>query len=215
MKNPNLKKLTLFILIISLSSCSSAYYKALEKFGYEKRDLLKSRVIAAKDEQLEAKEQFQSSLEKLSSLINFNGGSLEDKYLETKADYEDSEAKARDVSKKIDSIESVAEDLFAEWEDEIQQYSSSKLRANSQQKLRQTKTRYSPLINSMRKAESKMQPVLFALKDQMLYLKHNLNAQAVSSIKGEFGLIQADINSLIREMNVSIAEADKFVSSLN
>ena len=49
----------------------------------------------------------------------------------------------------------------------------------------------------------------------MLYLKHNLNAQAVSSIKNEFGLIRADINSLIREMNASIAEADKFVSSLN
>ena len=49
----------------------------------------------------------------------------------------------------------------------------------------------------------------------MLYLKHNLNAQAVSSIKSEFGLIQADINSLIKEMNVSIAEADRFVSSLN
>ena len=48
-----------------------------------------------------------------------------------------------------------------------------------------------------------------------LYLKHNLNAQAVSSIKNEFGLIQADINSLIREMNVSIAEADKFVSSFS
>ena len=210
-----MKNLILFIFSLSLCSCSSAYYSALEKFGYEKRDLLKSRVIAAKEEQLEAKEQFQSSLEKLSSLINFNGGSLEDKYLETKADYEDSEAKANDVSKRIDSIESVAEDLFEEWEDEIQQYSNSRLRTNSQQKLRQTKSRYNPLITSMRKAESKMEPVLSALRDQMLYLKHNLNAQAVSSIKNEFGLIQADINSLIREMNVSIAEADKFVSSFS
>ena len=210
-----MKNLILFISIILLSSCSSAYYNALEKFGYEKRDILKSRVIAAKEEQLEAKEQFQSSLEKLNSLINFKGGSLEDKYLETKADYEDSEAKANDVSKKIDSIESVAQDLFEEWEDEIQQYSNARLKSNSQQKLRQTKTRYNPLINSMRKAESKMEPVLSALKDQMLYLKHNLNAQAVSSIKNEFGLIKADINSLIREMNASIAEADKFVSSLN
>lgn len=210
-----MKNIILLTFTLLLCSCSSTYYRALEKFGYEKRDILKSRVIAAKEEQEEAKEQFQSSLEKLNSLINFNGGSLEDKYLETKADYEDSEAQANTVRKKIDSIENVAQDLFVEWEDEIEQYSSARLRQSSQQKLRQTKTRYQPLIKSMRKAESKMQPVLSALKDQMLYLKHNLNAQAVSSIKGEFNLIKADINSLIKEMNVSIAEADRFVSSLN
>ena len=187
----------------------------MEKFGYAKRDLLVKRVVAAKNGQEEAKEQFQSSLEKLSALVNFNGGTLEKKYLETKTGYENSEKKAKDVSKKIDAIENVAEALFSEWEDEINQYSNKDLKRKSQAKLEKTKTKYQPLIVAMRRAEKKMNPVLDTLRDQMLYLKHNLNAEAVASIKDELTIIRADVTSLIKEMNVSIAEADKFVNSLS
>lgn len=183
----------------------------MEKFGYAKRELLVKRVIAAKNGQVEAKEQFQSSLEKLSALVNFQGGSLEKKYLETKSEYELSEKKANNVAKKIDAIENVAEALFDEWEKEIEQYSNQSLRQKSRTKLSQTKNKYQPLIIAMRRAEKKMDPVLDTLKDQMLYLKHNLNAEAVASIKDELTIIRADINSLINDMNISISEAEKFI----
>lgn len=208
-------KLTYIILVCLLTSCSSVYFSTMEKFGYAKRDLLVKRVVAAKDGQIEAKEQFQSSLEKLSALVNFKGGTLEKKYLETKAEYDASENKAKDVSKKIDAIENVAEALFSEWEDEIDQYSNKNLKEKSKVKLEKTKTKYQPLIVAMRRAERKMDPVLDTLRDQMLYLKHNLNAEAVASIKDELVVIKADVNSLINDMNISINEAEKFVETLN
>lgn len=186
----------------------------MEKFGYAKRDLLVKRVVAAKDGQIEAKEQFQSSLDKLSTLVNFDGGSLQKKYLETKTEYELSDKKAKDVSNRIDAIESVAQALFTEWEAEIEQYSNQNLKNKSRDKLTKTKTKYQPLIASMRRAENKMEPVLDTLRDQMLFLKHNLNAQAVASIKDELTIIKADVNSLINDMNISISEAEKFVIAL-
>ena len=58
-----------------------------------------------------------------------------------------------------------------------------------------------------------MAPVLSQFKDDVLYLKHDLSAQAVASPKGEATNIQAEISRLIESMNVSIARADEFVKN--
>lgn len=58
-----------------------------------------------------------------------------------------------------------------------------------------------------------MEPVLKRQKDQVLYLKHNLNAQAIGSLKQEVGSIEADVQRLITEMERSIKEADLFLKS--
>jgi hypothetical protein len=66
----------------------------------------------------------------------------------------------------------------------------------------------------MKRAESKIAPVLSAFRDQVLFLKHNLNAQAVASLREELVSVEADIASLIKEMEASIAEADAFIGAM-
>ena len=56
-----------------VAGCQSMYYKTMEKFGYEKREILVDRVIDARDAQQETKEQFTSALEKFSDVVNFDG----------------------------------------------------------------------------------------------------------------------------------------------
>ena len=63
-------------------------------------------------------------------------------------------------------------------------------------------------------AEGTMEPVLKQFNDYVLYLKHNLNAQAIASLKGEATSIQTEISRLITQMNASIAKADEFVKSM-
>ncbi len=67
----------------------------------------------------------------------------------------------------------------------------------------------------MRSAESKMEPVLSSLHDNVLYLKHNLNAQAVTAIKGEFTNLKRDIKVLMDDMNKSIEDSNKFIEQMN
>ena len=52
------------------------------------------------------------------------------------------------------------------------------------------------------------------LHDQVLYLKHNLNAAAIASLKGETLNIQAEITRLLQDMNAAIAQADSFINTL-
>jgi hypothetical protein len=199
---------------VLLSGCQSAYYKTMETFGKHKRDILVSRVGNARDAQEEAKEQFQSALEKFTSVVKVPTSKLQQKYDQLKAELDDSEAKASAVSKRIADVESVAEDLFDEWETELDKYTSKDLRRSSAQKLKQTRGRYEQLIGAMKQAERKIEPVLSAFRDQVLFLKHNLNAQAIASLQDELVSIESDVAVLVKEMDASIAEANKFISTM-
>ena len=209
-----MKKLILVTLVVLLSGCQSAYYAAWEKVGVEKRDILVDRVEDAKESQEDAQQQFSSALDEFSQLISFDGGELQDIYEQLKDQLEASEDSAASVTARIDKVESVAEALFDEWQQELQKYTNATLKRDSQRKLKDTQRRYQSLLNAMRKAESKMDPVLSALRDNVLYLKHNLNASAIGALQGEFNGVKKEINQLISEMNKAIAESNSFISSM-
>jgi len=191
--------------------CSSAYYSAMEALGHPKRDLLVTRVEQARDSQKDAKEQFKTALEKFQSVVSFHGGDLEERYKSLDREFEKSKAEAGRVSNKIESVKDVAEALFAEWQSELRKYSNSRLRNESKRELEETRSRYGPLIQQMERAKDKMAPVVGAFQDQVLFLKHNLNARAISSIKGELLSVKGDVAKLVREMERSIDEANAFV----
>ena len=202
-------------LALLLTGCQTAYYSAMEKVGVHKRDILVDRVEEAKESQEVSQQEFQSALERLSLLINFDGGELQAVYEELNDDYESSLKAAEDVSNRINKVEDVAEALFDEWNEELAQYSNANLKRESEKKLNQTKRQFDKLLRSMRTSEKKMAPVLSALQDNVLYLKHNLNAQAISAIKGEFNNLKRDIQSLMTDMNKSIADSNKFIEQMN
>lgn len=206
--------LLVIVLTLGLAGCQSAYYKTMESFGYHKRDILVSNVEKARESQEEASEQFKSALDKFSALTGFHGGDLQETYERLNDEYENSEAAALEVRKRIDAVEEVGNDLFDEWNTELDQYTSRKLRNESRVKLSKTKSKFKRLLSAMRKAEKKIDPVLNVFRDQVLYLKHNLNAQAIASLKSELNTLEADIGRLIKEMQRSIDEADAFIKEL-
>ncbi|MEZ8272643.1 DUF2959 domain-containing protein [Vibrio splendidus] len=201
--------------IFTLTGCQSAYYSSMEQVGYHKRDIMVDRVEDAKESQQDAQEEFTSALEALSSLTNFSGGDLEDMYNQINDKYQDSEKAAQNVSDRIAAIEDVSDALFAEWQSELDLYTSASLRRSSEQKLRETQSSYKTMLSAMKRAEKKMDPVLNTLRDNTLYLKHNLNASAVGSLQSEFMSLEKDIAYAIEQMNAAIAESDKFLAQLN
>lgn len=213
-----MKKFPLFFLpavAFVLSSCDSVVLGTMEQFGVAKREVLVKRVLKARQAQAESKEEFQSALEQFSSLINYKGGSLESTYNRLNTAYQRSESKARAVKDRNDEVESVAKALFREWERELNQYSDSGLRSASARQLADTKSRYNGLMSAMRRAEATLDPVLRKFSDNVLFLKHNLNAQVVGSLKSELRSVEVNTANLIAEMNRSIAEADRFIRAMD
>ena len=200
--------------LLIAAGCSSAYYGTMETFGIHKRDILSDRVEEARDAQVDAQEQFQSALDQFLAVTNVQTGEIEDRYNALNYEYERSEARAQEVSDRIDAIDDVAKALFKEWEAELEEYRSDALRRSSQLQLDRTRSRYNELISAMERAESKMQPVLDAFHDQVLFLKHNLNAQAIAALQNERGQIEQDVTALVAEMQKAIEEANAFIESL-
>ena len=207
--------LAIVLSIFTLTGCQSAYYSAMEQVGYHKRDIMVDRVEDAKQSQQDAQQEFTSALEALSALTNFDGGELETVYNQINDKYQDSEKAAQDVSDRIAAIEDVSDALFTEWQEELKLYTSTKLKRSSEQKLKETQRSYNTMLSAMKRAEDKMTPVLNTLRDNTLYLKHNLNASAIGSLQGEFASLEQDIQYAIQDMNAAIAESDKFLQKLS
>lgn len=215
MFSSHLRVFQLVVVAMLMGGCATAYYNTLEKFGIEKRDILVSRIDDAQEAQGDAKEQFSSALERYRSVINVDGGDIEEIYDALNGDFERSTSRAEEVRERINEVEEVAEDLFEEWQEEIALYSDANLRRQSQVLYRETQRDYEELSRAMRRAEAKMEPVLTLFQDQVLFLRHNLNARAIGALEAELGSIEKATQSLIEEMERSIAEANEFVASMS
>jgi methyl-accepting chemotaxis protein len=208
------KWIVLLTAVISLTACETVVYDALEKVGYHKRDILIDRIDAAQASQTEGQEQFKSALEQFKSVINFDGGDLEVTYDQLNDEYEASVDAADEIHERIDSVKNVADALFDEWQEELEQYSNASLRRDSERQLKDTRRRYSKVLGAMRRAEKAIDPVLASLKDNTLYLKHNLNARAIASLKNELGTVDNDVNALLTAMQQAINESNAFIDEL-
>jgi ElaB/YqjD/DUF883 family membrane-anchored ribosome-binding protein len=199
---------------VAVSSCDSWYYKTMKKFGMEKRDILVKRVKDARESQEEAKDQFKTALERFKTVIDVDGGALEDKYETLNKELNRSEDRAKQVRDRIDSVRSVSDDLFTEWGKELKQYADRSLRAESERELKATRQRCETLIRSMERAQKRIEPVLKPLRDRVLFLKHNLNAQAIGALDAELLTVRTNVDALVADLEAAISEADQFVASM-
>jgi hypothetical protein len=196
------------------NSCSSIYYSAMEKVGIHKRDIMVDRVKEARETQDETKKQFVTAMEQFKSVVNFQGGNLEKEYNKLNSTFKKSESKATEVRDRIKAVENVSKALFDEWRAEIKQYSNDTLRRSSRQKYDVTREKYEQLIKAMKKAEAKLEPALAPLRDQVLFMKHNLNARAIAGLSSEVVKVQANVDKLVKEMETAITQADSFIKAL-
>ena len=197
------------------TACTGTYYRVLESVGIEKRDILVDRIEDTRDAQSRAKDQFSSALEQYRSVVNVEAGELEEVYDRLNSEYRRSESRAQEVRERIDRVEQVAGDLFEEWEDEIDAYSDRNLASESRRLLSVTRSDYGDVLAAMRRAEETMDPVLTLFNDQVMFLRHNLNARASGALRDELVTLEQATATLVEEMERAIAEASRFIDSMS
>jgi len=197
-----------------LTGCASVQYSALEKVGIHKRDILVDRVEDARDAQADTRENLVSAYEELSSLIGHEGGELEKKYEQLSESVDDASDATEELDEQLEAIDRVSADLFEEWEAELDLYTSQNLRADQEKKLGLARRQYSEMRARMQKARDRVDPVMAVLSDNVLFLKHSLNAQALSALRGQAATLENQVDALIRDMQLAIDEADAFISRM-
>ena len=194
--------------------CANFGIPSYDTFYQEPRDVLVNRVESARDQQVDTAEEFKTALERFKEVTQFDGGDLEKKFNSLNSAFEKSEAAAKRVTQRVDRVTAAANTLLKEWRNELEQYHDPEIRRRATAQFDDTRLHAEKLIKTMRKAEKKTKPVLDAFRDQVLFVKHNLNTQAISSLSQESAIIEQDVSSLIKEMEASIAEAEVFINSM-
>jgi hypothetical protein len=200
---------------ILLAGCQSTYYALWEQLGKEKRHLLRDQVVQQREDQQAASEQFTDALTRIKEIYGMDGGDLEAFYVSLRDDYEACQERAQAVDDRIARVERIAGDLFDEWSREIEEINNTAFKSKSRASLQATRQRYDRLAQSMDRAQSRMNAVIGQLNDYVLFLKHNLNARAMGVLKDEAAGIEADVASLIADIQASIREADDFITTLD
>lgn len=200
--------------LASLCGCTQLYYKAQEKIGNEKRDILVDRIKKGRHEQEEARKQYQTTFEAFQAATGYKGGKTEEVYKKLKSEYDEAADRSKKVADRIASIEHVSNDMFAEWEGELRRMNRGELWNKSNVLLKSTRKRYAELIRKMKAVDARSKPLLRSFEDQVLFIKHNLNSQAISSLKSTIGKMDGEVQALIRDIEVSTKEADAFIASL-
>jgi hypothetical protein len=198
----------------SLAACSTVKYEALEQVGIYKRDILVDRVEDARDSQAETREELLAAYEELNILIGEEGGELERQYKRLNRKVERSQDAIEELDDHLGAIDDVSADLFEEWEEELAQYSSATLRADQERKLRESRRQFTTLRQRMQVARDRVDPVMAVLNDNVLYLKHSLNAQALDALRGEATALEGKVDALIADMQVAIDEANAFIERM-
>ncbi|HQI50219.1 MAG TPA: DUF2959 family protein, partial [bacterium] len=67
---------------------------------------------------------------------------------------------------------------------------------------------------AMKKAEWRLEPALIPLRDQVLFMKHNLNARAIAGLSDEVVTVETRVDSLVADIEVAVKEADAFIATL-
>lgn len=186
----------------------------IDRLWKEPRDVLVDRVEEARDAQQETITEFKTAMGKFKSVIGFDGGELEAQYERLNAAYERSNDSAAEIGVRIDKVTAAANALLDEWRDELGDYHDANMRRVAERQFDQTRMRAEKLIASMRAVERRTEPVLALFRDQVLYIKHNLNARAINALDKERGQIQQSVDVLIADMQAAIDEANAFIESL-
>jgi len=204
-------------LLLSLTACGTTQnikYSVLEKAGIHKRDILVDRIQKTSEVQEDTKEDFKTAYERLSELVEVDDAGLESQYKKLQKAVDVSESRSDELQSRIASVDSVAKDLFAEWREELNQYTNVNLRRQSENNLRSTEQRYATIYQQMQNSYERVQPVLKVLQDNTLYLKHNLNARTISGISNEVLSVEGKVTQLIAQMERSISESKQFIDSI-
>jgi hypothetical protein len=97
----------------------------------------------------------------------------------------DSDKQSAKLTTSIGPMKKSAEPFFDQWASDLSMYSSMDMRLHSQNRLTETRERYDAILVALEPAAMAYEVFNETLSDHVLFLTHDFNAGAVSSIEGE------------------------------
>ena len=161
-----------------------------------------------------AKQQIKDTLVAYNLLV---GNKVEDPkktYKDLQKGIENTDKKVADVDQKVAAMQKEADLLFADWASNLASISSEELRKRSEERLNETRERYNGILAAGDKAGKVFNPFIASLKDQVVYLGHDLNPSALASLKPDADKLNKEAEVLFKKIDETVDEASGYITSL-
>lgn len=125
-----------------------------------------------------------------------------------------SEKAAANVRTKAAAMDVVANDFFSNWEASLEGFSSEDLRQRSAERLNDTRKRYEEILEAAGEAGDAFDPFVTNLKDQILFLGHDLNPSAIQALQGDAKKLNGRAAEVFKDVDKTIVTASEYTASL-
>jgi len=162
----------------------------------------------------DTKLQLQKTMEAYNAVLAPDVKDRRDAYKKLQKEVATTEKKRAMVSTRNGEMNVEAGRLFKNWEGSTAAIQDPELRQRSQQRLGQAKARYSEIETNGQGAARLYTPFMKALQDQVTYLGHDLNPEAVATLKPEADKLNAQAKELYSAIDKTTAAANNNISQL-
>ena len=118
------------------------------------------------------------------------------------------------VSSAAANVDQTASATFGAWEDEIAALTDASLKEKSQAQFTRVRQSYENLSQSLRQAQTNVDPTLATLKTNVTQFKYQLSVSVVAARKPDLLALEQDFADLIAALKTSLANSDAFVEGI-
>ena len=162
----------------------------------------------------EAQGQIRATLDSYGVLIASSAGDLRKPYRELDRAIDRCEKRRKEVSRQAEVTRTAADEYFTGWSASLPQIADTELRARSEARMSDSRTRFDGILEAGRRAAAAYEPFLAKLRDQWTYLGHDLNPSGIASLRPDaLGLIESGTQVLV-EIDGSLSQARSYVQSI-
>ncbi len=177
-------------------------------------DDLLAQVERVQVESLVGKEKARAAIDQLDTLVapEFAGDPAQ-VYAQLLSAIEASEAQDRTLASAIAPLSATAEQMFMQWTADLEAFGNSRMRERSHMRLEETRARYQTVLNASNSAHVSYEAFNADLRDHALFLGHDFNSTALSSLKADVLALKERSNELDARFDASAAAAKAYVEA--
>ena len=162
----------------------------------------------------QAKLQFQKTMDVYNAVLADDAKDRKALYKKLQGEMETTEKRRADVLRADDEMKTDADIVFKSWADSTGAIASPDLKKRSEERLAKTKERCAQIQAAGHRVGEAYLPFMSTLKDQVTYLGHDLNAEAVASLKKDAAKVNAQAQEVTKRVDEAVATINASIGAL-
>jgi Protein of unknown function (DUF2959) len=162
----------------------------------------------------ESRAQLQKTVATYNSITEMTATDLKGAYKDLNKDVEGSEKKVVEGRPKVDEMNTAAEGYFAAWKASAAAISDPDLRKRSEERLADAQARFAKIAVAGKDARQSFDTLMTDVKDQSTFLGHDLNANAIATLKPNAAKFNDRANTVFTKVDGVTKMFEEYIASM-